>query len=77
MTARDLALGVDVGGTNTDAVILDGTGAVLAHTKRPTTDDVTGGIRASIADVLAAIGPERMRVSRVMLGTTHATNAIV
>lgn len=77
MTARDLALGVDVGGTNTDAVILDGTGAVLAHTKRPTTDDVTGGIRASIADVLAAIGPERTRVSRVMLGTTHATNAIV
>ncbi|MGO1921085.1 MAG: hydantoinase/oxoprolinase family protein, partial [Microbacterium sp.] len=51
--------------------------AVLAHTKRPTTDDVTGGIRASIADVLAAIGPERTRVSRVMLGTTHATNAIV
>lgn len=77
MTARDLALGVDVGGTNTDAVILDGAGAVLAHTKRPTTDDVTGGIRASIADVLAAVGPERTRVSRVMLGTTHATNAIV
>ncbi len=77
MTARDLALGVDVGGTNTDAVILDGAGAVLAHTKRPTTDDVTGGIRASIADVLTTIGAERTRVSRVMLGTTHATNAIV
>lgn len=77
MTVRDLALGVDVGGTNTDAVILDGLGAVLAHTKRPTTDDVTGGIRAGIADVLAAIGSDRSRVSRVMLGTTHATNAIV
>lgn len=77
MTARDLALGVDVGGTNTDAVILDGFGTVLAETKRPTTDDVTGGIRASIADVLAAVGVERSRVSRVMLGTTHATNAIV
>jgi N-methylhydantoinase A/oxoprolinase/acetone carboxylase beta subunit len=77
MTARDFSLGVDVGGTNTDAVILDGTGAVRAHTKRPTSDDVTGGIRASIAEVLAAIGPERSRVSRVMLGTTHATNAIV
>lgn len=77
MTARDLALGVDVGGTNTDAVVLDGAGAVLAHTKRPTTDDVTGGIRASIVDVLTAIGAERSRVSRVMLGTTHATNAIV
>ena len=77
MIARDLAIGVDVGGTNTDAVVLDGDGRVLAWTKRATTDDITGGIRAGISDVLAAIGDDRSRVSRVMLGTTHATNAIV
>lgn len=77
MTARDLSIGVDVGGTNTDAVVLDGDGGVLAWTKRATTDDITGGIRAGISDVLAAIGDDRSRVSRVMLGTTHATNAIV
>lgn len=77
MTARDLSIGVDVGGTNTDAVVLDGEGRVRAWTKRATTDDITGGIRAGIADVLAAIGEDRSRVSRVMLGTTHATNAIV
>jgi N-methylhydantoinase A/oxoprolinase/acetone carboxylase beta subunit len=75
--ARDLSIGVDVGGTNTDAVVLDGAGSVLAWTKQPTTDDVTGGIRAGIAHVLDEIGTERGRVSRVMLGTTHATNAIV
>lgn len=78
MTAdRDLSIGVDVGGTNTDAVVLDGSGAVLAHTKQPTTDDVTGGIRAGIAAVLSDPAVDRARVSRVMLGTTHATNAIV
>ncbi|MCK2030362.1 hydantoinase/oxoprolinase family protein [Microbacterium galbinum] len=77
MTARDLSIGVDVGGTNTDAVVLDGDGRVLAWTKRATTDDITGGIRAGIRDVLTAIGDDRSRVSRVMLGTTHATNAIV
>jgi N-methylhydantoinase A/oxoprolinase/acetone carboxylase beta subunit len=78
MTAsRDLSIGVDVGGTNTDAVVLDGAGSVIAHTKQPTTDDVTGGIRASIAEVLQTPGLDRERVSRVMLGTTHATNAIV
>ncbi|MFJ2552031.1 hydantoinase/oxoprolinase N-terminal domain-containing protein [Microbacterium sp. NPDC087591] len=77
MTARDLSIGVDVGGTNTDAVVLDGDGAVLAWTKRATTDDITGGIRAGIRDVLATLGDDRSRVSRVMLGTTHATNAIV
>lgn len=74
---RDLAVGVDVGGTNTDAVVLDAEGAVLSWTKQPTTDDVTGGIRAAIARVLAEAGPERDRISRVMMGTTHATNAIV
>lgn len=75
--ARDLSLGVDVGGTNTDAVVIDATGAVLAHTKRATSADITTGIRAVIADVLETIGSARTRVSRVMLGTTHATNAIV
>ncbi|NEL74247.1 MAG: hydantoinase/oxoprolinase family protein, partial [Xanthomonas perforans] len=74
---RTLSIGVDVGGTNTDAVVLDEVGTVLASTKQPTTPDVTGGIRASIAQVLAQIGERRDRVSRVMLGTTHATNAIV
>lgn len=77
MTARDLSIGVDVGGTNTDAVVLDGDGRVLAWTKSATTDDITGGIRAGISDVLAVLGEDRARVSRVMLGTTHATNAIV
>lgn len=75
--ARDFSIGVDVGGTNTDAVVLDGSGAVVARTKQPTTKDVTGGIRAGVANVLDAIGDDRHRVSRVMMGTTHATNAIV
>ncbi|WP_432838604.1 hydantoinase/oxoprolinase N-terminal domain-containing protein [Dactylosporangium sp. CA-092794] len=76
-TERDLAIGVDVGGTNTDAVVLDARGTVLASTKQATTDDVTGGIRAGVAHVLGLLGADRARVSRVMLGTTHATNAIV
>jgi len=74
---RDLSLGVDVGGTNTDAVVIDGQGRVLARTKQATTPDVTGGIRAGIAAVLEALGDKRSRIARVMLGTTHATNAIV
>jgi N-methylhydantoinase A/oxoprolinase/acetone carboxylase beta subunit len=74
---RTLSIGVDVGGTNTDAVVLDGDGTVIAATKQPTTPDVTGGIRSGIAHVLEGLGEERSRVSRVMLGTTHATNAIV
>lgn len=74
---RELAVGIDVGGTNTDAVVLGPSGDVLAWTKCATTDDVTGGVRASLAAVLDALGPDRAAVTRVMLGTTHATNAIV
>jgi N-methylhydantoinase A/oxoprolinase/acetone carboxylase beta subunit len=75
--ARDLSVGIDVGGTNTDAVVLDSDGKVIGWTKQSTTLDVTGGIRAALSAVLRDLGDDRARVSRVMLGTTHATNAIV
>jgi N-methylhydantoinase A/oxoprolinase/acetone carboxylase beta subunit len=73
----DLRLGIDVGGTNTDAVVLDREGRLLAKAKVPTSADVTGGIVAALDGVLAAIGEQRSRISHVMFGTTHATNAIL
>lgn len=76
-----LRIGIDVGGTNTDAVVLDAADRVLAKTKRPTTADVTGGLRAALDAVLAELSVAgaggRDQVARVMLGTTHATNAIL
>ncbi|MBO3748242.1 hydantoinase/oxoprolinase family protein [Streptosporangiaceae bacterium NEAU-GS5] len=74
---RDLRIGVDVGGTNTDAVVLGAGNRIVASTKQPTSPDVTSGMRAAIETVLAALGADRERVGRVMLGTTHATNAIL
>ncbi|MEV4220667.1 hydantoinase/oxoprolinase family protein [Nonomuraea sp. NPDC049725] len=74
----DLRVGVDVGGTNTDAVVLDGSDRVIAKAKRPTSRDVTEGLRAALDAVLAGLDPyARKRIGRVMLGTTHATNAIL
>jgi N-methylhydantoinase A/oxoprolinase/acetone carboxylase beta subunit len=75
----DLRIGIDVGGTNTDAVVLGADGRVIAKAKRPTTADVTGGLRAALDAVLAELGPAPVqdRITRVMLGTTHATNAIL
>ena len=76
MAAADLRIGIDVGGTNTDAVVLDGADRLLASAKRPTSADVTGGIAAAVRAVLDQIeAPGAVR--RVMLGTTHATNAVV
>ena len=77
MPAPDCRLGVDVGGTNTDAVIMDTADRVIAKAKVPGTPDITGGIVAVVGAVLGAPGAGAGRISHVMLGTTHATNAVL
>jgi N-methylhydantoinase A/oxoprolinase/acetone carboxylase beta subunit len=69
-------LGIDVGGTNTDAVVLDENDSPIAKTKTPTTEDISSGIVDALDDVLAASGVGADDLDSVMLGTTHATNAI-
>jgi len=71
-----MRIGVDVGGTNTDAVIMDGN-RVLAATKQPTTEDVSSGIIAAIRAVLDQSGIGTDAIEVVMIGTTHFTNAFV
>lgn len=71
-----LRLGIDVGGTNTDAVILrDRT--VLAGVKRATTEDVLTGIAEVLEAVIEEAGVERDQIDVTMLGTTHFTNAVI
>jgi N-methylhydantoinase A/oxoprolinase/acetone carboxylase beta subunit len=67
-------IGIDVGGTNTDAVLLEGD-CVLHAVKTPTTADVMTGVRLALAGVAPAVGPEG--VQAVMIGTTHFVNAVV
>lgn len=75
---RTWRLGIDVGGTNTDAVIIDGDLNLVASTKSPTTEDVMGGIKAAMHEVVSQIGLEAAaNIGFAMLGTTHCTNAIV
>jgi N-methylhydantoinase A/oxoprolinase/acetone carboxylase beta subunit len=73
MAAR---IGVDVGGTNTDAVLIDGHD-VLAWAKRPTSADVTSGIREALTALFADAPVAASDVRAVMLGTTHFTNAVI
>jgi len=69
-------IGVDVGGTNTDAVLMDGP-AIRAWTKRPTSADVSGGVAAAIRAVLEEAGVAPDAVGAVMIGTTHFANALI
>ncbi|MFN3985886.1 MAG: hydantoinase/oxoprolinase N-terminal domain-containing protein [Rhodocyclaceae bacterium] len=68
-------LGIDTGGTFTDAVVLDHTRRVLASAKSLTTRfDLAQGIEASL-DKLPPL--HLARIARVCLSTTLTTNAVV
>jgi len=75
-------IGVDVGGTNTDAAILDiraiqtESRGVLATCKTSTTAHVTDGIKTAIESVLLKSGIDRSQVLNVAIGTTHFVNAV-
>lgn len=74
---NSLRAGIDVGGTNTDAVILDRDDRLLGKAKVPTTGDVMTGIELALGRVLSAVPDAREQVSHVMVGSTHATNAVL
>ena len=72
-----MLLGIDTGGTYTDAVLFDASAGVLASAKALTTrHDLAVGIRRAMDEVLSA-GPAGRPVELVSLSTTLATNAIV
>jgi len=72
-------IGIDVGGTNTDAVLL-ADDRVRHAVKTPTTADVTTGITRALDLLLSAArraGDAVEPLDAVMIGTTHFTNAVV
>ena len=71
-----MKIGVDVGGTNTDAVVL-GANGVLGWSKTPTTADVYSGLVLAITEAIADAKVDRAGVDCVMVGTTQFTNAVI
>jgi N-methylhydantoinase A/oxoprolinase/acetone carboxylase beta subunit len=71
-----MRIGVDVGGTNTDAVLVDGRD-IVAEAKTTTTPDVTGGIVTALRALAESSPLAVQRAQAVMIGTTHFTNAVV
>jgi N-methylhydantoinase A/oxoprolinase/acetone carboxylase beta subunit len=68
-------IGIDVGGTNTDAVLV-ADGRVEGAVKSPTTADVTGGIVSAVR-LLGQRNDVGRDIAAVMVGTTHFINAVV
>lgn len=69
-------VGIDVGGTNTDAAMMRGTQVVFA-VKTPTTADVMGGVINALQAVTRGAGIAPSDIGAVMIGTTHFINALV
>ena len=70
-----MLLGIDVGGTFTDAVIIDG-GTIVSSAKRRTTKE---NLMNGITDALGAVmnGANPAQIEQVTLSTTVVTNTIV
>jgi N-methylhydantoinase A/oxoprolinase/acetone carboxylase beta subunit len=69
-------IGIDVGGTNTDAVLMDGN-KVISSTKTPTTANVSDGITKALQTIITDAKIDVKKLDGVMIGTTHFTNAVV
>ena len=82
-TPRNLRIGVDVGGTNTDGVILDPSlvaspdRGIIAWHKAPTTPNPSDGIAAAIVTMFEAAKVRPEDISSVAIGTTQFVNAVV
>ncbi|MGJ5619865.1 hydantoinase/oxoprolinase family protein [Sulfitobacter sp. MF3-043] len=73
-----LRLAIDIGGTFTDTVLVDGTGQILASTKTPTTPaNPTDGALAGARHVLEEAGKDWADIGGFIHGTTLATNALI
>ena len=73
-----MRLGVDIGGTFTDLVLLDeATGAMRFGKTLTTHGDPTDGIVQGMREVLAEAGVAAGDVSNVVHGTTLVTNAVI
>ena len=70
-----MLLGLDVGGTFTDAVIIDGHRVVATAKRRTTKDNLMNGIGEALDAVLE--GYDRSNIEQVTLSTTVVTNTIV
>lgn len=70
-----MLLGLDVGGTFTDAVIIDGHRVVASAKRRTTKDNLMQGIGEALDAVLS--GCNTSNIEQVTLSTTVVTNTIV
>ncbi|KAF0995404.1 hydantoinase/oxoprolinase N-terminal domain-containing protein [Geobacillus sp. TFV-3] len=69
-------LGIDVGETNTDAVLLDHHSQVVQTVKKPTSPDIVSGICDVLTEIIGRKKTNPKDIAAVMIGTTHCLQAL-
>jgi N-methylhydantoinase A len=77
MPDRHYRIGIDIGGTFTDLVMVGADGTVATHKVSSTVDDFSRGIMVGLTTLLEEQGVRPSDIGTVVHGTTVATNAIL
>lgn len=73
--SKKYLIGIDIGGTNTDTVLIDEYQSIVKSYKTATTSPLENGVRKGLEVILQTAHPSS--ILGIFVGTTHATNAIV
>lgn len=76
MRKQNYKIGIDIGGTNTDIVLVDLNGVIIAHAKTMTTSDITTGVKTALKLLKNETKINSDEIRGIFLGTTQAANAI-
>lgn len=76
MIGSKYKIGIDIGGTNTDIVLVDSESSIAAHAKTATTADVNTGIKTALKQLLKETKIYLDEIGGIFLGTTQIANAI-
>ena len=74
---RDYRIGVDIGGTFTDIVLMDGTGSVLTKKISSSVENYARAIVEGLDEVFKTYGLTGADIQEILHGTTVASNAIL
>ncbi|MBN9378188.1 MAG: hypothetical protein BGO14_05935 [Chlamydiales bacterium 38-26] len=74
--SKKYKIGIDIGGTNTDVVLIDYQSNVVACAKTTTTKELNIGIKNGLKQVLEESRILREDIQGIFLGTTQIANAI-
>ncbi|HEV2310861.1 MAG TPA: hydantoinase/oxoprolinase N-terminal domain-containing protein, partial [Acidimicrobiia bacterium] len=77
MSREGAVVGVDIGGTFTDVALLDAEGRLTVGKQATTPEDPRVGVVEALRRVLGDAGVDAGAVTRVVHGTTLATNVVV